>query len=147
MPPPPPPPPGPPPPPAGPPPPPIGGLKLGGVSKGGDPRNALLQSIQMGAKLKKVQTVDKSGPAIAGRVTGSSAPAKASNNTNYGGSSGASATANGGSPAAPKLGGIFGGMSAMPKLKPVGAGKGGMYPIKQTNMNIEFEYIYVISRS
>lgn len=103
----------------------MGGIKLGGSApKGGaDPRNALLQSIQMGAKLKKVQTVDKSGPAIAGRVAGStttttSSPAKT---TNYG------ASANGA--AAPKLGGIFGGMSSMPKLKPVG-GRGKYTPIK-----------------
>lgn len=65
---PPPPPPGPPAPP-GPPPPPIGGLKLGGSKGGGgDQRSALLQSIQKGTKLKKTVTVDKSGPAISGKV-------------------------------------------------------------------------------
>lgn len=38
----------------------------------GDPRNALLGQIQKGAKLKKVQTVDKSGPLIAGKAVGDS---------------------------------------------------------------------------
>lgn len=37
---------------------------------GGDTRNALLGQIQKGAKLKKVQTVDKSGPLVAGKAVG-----------------------------------------------------------------------------
>lgn len=73
----------------------------------------------MGAKLKKVQTVDKSGPLISGRVAGSNAAATSSPVKSAGSSYGGGATtANGGS--APKLAGLFGGMTAMPKLKPVG---------------------------
>jgi hypothetical protein len=39
-------------------------------SGGGDMRNALLGQIQKGAKLKKVQTVDKSAPLVAGKIAG-----------------------------------------------------------------------------
>lgn len=73
--------PGPPPPPpnmpnlVGPPPPPMMNLnivkKSGGSSSGADNRNALLSQIQKGTKLKKVQTVDKSGPIVAGRIADS----------------------------------------------------------------------------
>lgn len=42
------------------------------ASGSGDPRNALLGQIQKGAKLKKVQTVDKSGPLVAGKAVGDS---------------------------------------------------------------------------
>jgi WAS/WASL-interacting protein len=65
-----------------PPPPPPGGLpkakpvaigKLGGGNPG-DGRAALLSSIQKGAKLKKTVTVDKSGPMIAGKVSGTDTP-------------------------------------------------------------------------
>lgn len=108
-----------------PPPPPLGGLKLGvasgnskGPSGGGDTRSALLQSIQKGAKLKKTVTVDKSGPAISGKVTSSSSPANRSP-PSHGVASGASNN-NIGNGGMPKLGGIFEGMSTMPKLKPVG---------------------------
>lgn len=79
-----------------------------------DGRNALLQSIQKGAKLKKTVTVDKSAPVIQGKVAASSvsaggpvAPASAGSGDSNG--------------AGPKLGGIFGGLSSMPKLKPVGS--------------------------
>lgn len=42
---------------------------------GGDPRNALLGQIQKGTQLKKVKTVDKSSPLIAGKVAGDPTPA------------------------------------------------------------------------
>lgn len=100
-----------------------------GKSSGGDPRSALLQSIQKGAKLKKTTTVDKSGPIGAGRIADANAPNNISN-------SGGSARSNGGGGAptrppppnnssaqlngTPKLKGIFEGLSSMPKLKPVG---------------------------
>lgn len=72
--------PGPPPPPPapmGPPPPPMSGMSpmkkpLGNLGGGnpGDMRGALLGQIQKGTKLKKVTTVDKSGPLVAGKVSG-----------------------------------------------------------------------------
>lgn len=107
----------------------MGGLKLGGGGGGGDNRNALLQSIQMGAKLKKVQTVDKSGPLIAGKVSGagSGGSAATSSSVSTGGvRRPTAAVANGAGvgsvgAGAPKLGGIFEGLSSMPKLKPVGS--------------------------
>lgn len=103
-------PPPPPPGPPGPPPPPMGGLKLGGSGgSGGDTRAALLQSIQSGAKLKKVVTVDKSAPLIAGKVGGTNQTSAVKAPSNNG------SMTNGG-----KLGGIFEGMSKMPTLKPVG---------------------------
>lgn len=123
----------------------MGGLKLGvgGSGSGGpDNRNALLQSIQMGAKLKKVQTVDKSGPLIAGKVGGSSTNSAGTNSSTSSSPSGgyrrpSAAASNGGGgagfgaggPGAPKLGGIFEGLSSMPKLKPVGSR--GRWPSRQ----------------
>lgn len=102
---------------------------IGKSSGGGDTRNALLQSIQKGTKLKKTTTVDKSGPVGAGRVADANTSnnhSTARSNGGGGGSGGApsrppppnngSAQLNG----TPKLKGIFEGMSAMPKLKPVG---------------------------
>lgn len=126
-------PPPPPPGPPGPPPPPIGGLKLGASAGAGgaDPRSALLSSIQQGMKLRKTVTVDKSGPVGAGRIPN----AGASNSNNSTANSGApsrppppsSASSSAGGGAAPqhadgmpKLGGIFGELTRMPKLKPVG---------------------------
>lgn len=107
-----------------PPPPPMGGLKLaptGNGKAGGDNRNELLQSIQKGAKLKKTVTVDKSGPMLAGKVTNSTSPTSATSPvrsiTNNGSGSGVGTA---GSNGMPKLGGIFEGLSSMPKLKPVG---------------------------
>lgn len=94
----------------------------GKSSGGGDPRSALLQSIQKGTKLKKTTTIDKSGPLGAGRV----ADANNSSNvrTNSSGAPSRPPPPNNGSSAqmngTPKLKGIFEGMSAMPKLKPVG---------------------------
>lgn len=43
-------------------------------SGGGDMRNALLGQIQKGAQLKKVKTVDKSGPVGVGKIAGEPAP-------------------------------------------------------------------------
>lgn len=100
----------------------MGGISKASSSSGGDNRSALFQSIQKGAKLKKTVTNDKSGPLISGKVT--------SNNGTSGGS-GVSAPSRPPPPSSignnsnvtngmPKLGGIFEGMSTMPKLKPVG---------------------------
>lgn len=103
----------PPPPPPGPPPPPMFGGG-GSAKKGsGDTRNALLQSIQQGAKLKKTVTVDKSGPLIGGKV--STGNGQVNNNSSV-----KSPQINSQSNGQPKLAGIFGGLASMPKLKPVG---------------------------
>lgn len=111
----------------GPPPPPMGGLKLGSIastkpSAGPDTRSALLQSIQKGTKLKKTVTNDKSAPVIAGKTSNSNGTST-TNNISRSIKSNANSTGggnNGLSNDAPKLGGIFGGLSSMPKLKPVG---------------------------
>lgn len=66
--------PGPPPPPPGPPPPPMMAPPKKFTPSGGDNRNALLGQIQKGAKLRKVTTVDKSAPLIAGKVAGEPTP-------------------------------------------------------------------------
>lgn len=103
-------------------------MKLGGGAPSADGRNALLQSIQKGTKLKKTVTVDKSGPLIQGKVSGSSA---GSTGANRGPAvttpSSDSASSNG-----QKLGGIFEGLSSMPKLKPVGS-RGAQSPATTSN--------------
>lgn len=98
----------------------MGGSNKASNSGGGDTRSALLQSIQKGAKLKKTVTNDKSGPLISGKVAsnngtsgGAGAPSRPPPPSSIGNNSNVT---NG----MPKLGGIFEGMSTMPKLKPVG---------------------------
>lgn len=114
-----------------PPPPPIANLKLApsGNNKssagGADTRSALLQSIQKGAKLKKTVTVDKSGPILAGKVNNNSttAPTISRSITNNAAAGAGAATGSNAiqtNNGMPKLGGIFEGLSSMPKLKPVG---------------------------
>ncbi|XP_063708201.1 uncharacterized protein LOC134836867 isoform X2 [Culicoides brevitarsis] len=113
----------PPPPPPGPPPPPvIGNFNLGGGSNAGQARNMLLADITKGKKLKKTITVDKSAPIISGKVT--------SNNTSTShanlGSQTLNSSSNSISMNGPKLGGIFGDMATMPRLKPVGSRSAGV---------------------
>ena len=75
----------PPPPPPGPPPPPLlGALFKPSSNSGGDNRNALLSSIQKGAKLKKTVTVDKSGPLISGKTTSNDQPRRPNAGPNSG---------------------------------------------------------------
>lgn len=97
--------PGPPPPPPapmGPPPPPIGGMspmkKSGSSGAPPDMRGALLGQIQKGTKLKKVTTVDKSGPAVAGRIAGESTSASSSPMKSSRGPTTTTATSNKSSP-------------------------------------------------
>lgn len=127
-------PPPPPPGPPGPPPPPIGGLKLSpsAGAGGADPRSALLGSIQQGIKLRKTVTVDKSGPLGAGRIANANNSSSNSNNTSNPGAPSRPPLPSSASPSSagnvaqqqpdgmPKLGGIFGELTRMPKLKPVG---------------------------
>lgn len=112
----------------------MGGLKLGGGGGGGaDARSALLSSIQKGTKLRKTNTVDKSGPALAGKVCGSDAgggggggagPKRTLNNNISTSHNNNSSSSNGLGNGAPKLGGLFEGLSQMPKLKPVNGVRG-----------------------
>ncbi|XP_050454162.1 WAS/WASL-interacting protein family member 3-like isoform X2 [Cataglyphis hispanica] len=81
----------------------------------GDNRNLLLQSIRAGKTLKKTVTVDKSAPAIAGKVKGESISPSLSSNSRTNSSNAAISSSNGGPMS---LGGLFAG--GMPKLKPTG---------------------------
>ncbi|KAM0728951.1 hypothetical protein ACS0PU_004305 [Formica fusca] len=81
----------------------------------GDNRNLLLQSIRAGKTLKKTVTVDKSAPAIAGKVKGESISPSLNSNSRTNSSNAAISGSNGGPMS---LGGLFAG--GMPKLKPTG---------------------------
>lgn len=103
----------------------MSGLKLGGGGGGGaDPRSALLNSIQKGTKLRKTTTVDKSGPALSGRVCDGDAGAAPKRTLNNNNNSMSSNNNNNMGNGAPKLGGLFEGLSQMPKLKPVNGVRG-----------------------
>lgn len=100
-----------------PPPPPMGGFKLDiakppSIAGGGDPRSALLSSIQKGAKLKKVTTNDKSGVVGAGQVTGATASGSNAASSSVGGGGGPSRPPPPKqiSSDAPKLSGLFEGI-------------------------------------
>ncbi|XP_011868975.1 PREDICTED: WAS/WASL-interacting protein family member 1-like isoform X2 [Vollenhovia emeryi] len=115
-----------------PPPPPQAGASAGPPV--GDNRGLLLQSIRAGKTLKKTVTVDKSTPAVAGRVKGDSTSSSLSNSgsrtnswsamsssssssgSNNSSSSGSNTNSSNGGPMS--LGGLFAG--GMPKLKPTG---------------------------
>ncbi|XP_024870300.1 WAS/WASL-interacting protein family member 3-like isoform X1 [Temnothorax curvispinosus] len=118
-----------------PPPPPPPQAGAAGASAGppvGDNRGMLLQSIRAGKTLKKTVTVDKSVPAVAGRVKGESMNSLLSNSSsrtnssssgmssgNSNSSSGTTTTTTASSNGGPmSLGGLFAG--GMPKLKPTG---------------------------
>lgn len=102
-----------------------GNLNLGGgAANGGQARNMLLADITKGKKLKKTVTVDKSAPLISGKVANSSSNASHA----HSGSKTLSRHSNNSSNVSmngPKLGGIFGDMATMPRLKPVGSRTGG----------------------
>ncbi|XP_048507969.1 WAS/WASL-interacting protein family member 1-like isoform X2 [Athalia rosae] len=99
----------------GPPPPPPPMMGLPSNNSGGDQgRNMLLDSIRAGKTLKKTVTVDKSGPAIAGRVKGETSRTNSNNNSSSNGSS----VNNNINTGKAVLGGLFAG--GMPKLKPTG---------------------------
>ncbi|XP_076652194.1 uncharacterized protein LOC143358726 [Halictus rubicundus] len=100
-----------------PPPPPPPAFNASSSGSGDQDRSMLLQSIRAGKTLKKTVTVDKSGPAISGKVKSESRNLnnRETNNSNtiIGSSIGNS---NNGGPTG--LGGLF--SSGMPKLKPTG---------------------------
>ncbi|XP_078041361.1 uncharacterized protein LOC144472287 isoform X2 [Augochlora pura] len=100
-----------------PPPPPPPALVASSSSPGDQDRNLLLQSIRAGKALKKTVTVDKSGPAISGKVKNEprNLNNREANNSNT--ISGSISNSNNGGPTG--LGGLF--SSGMPKLKPIGA--------------------------
>ncbi|CAK9817828.1 hypothetical protein ANTPLA_LOCUS9504 [Anthophora plagiata] len=103
--------------PAPPPPPPIV-FNASSSGAGEQDRSLLLQSIRAGKTLKKTVTVDKSTPAVSGRVRGEPGNSSSSNtreNSSNVASSGINVTSNGGPIG---LGGLF--SSGMPKLKPTG---------------------------
>ncbi|XP_011061078.1 PREDICTED: WAS/WASL-interacting protein family member 3-like [Acromyrmex echinatior] len=100
-----------------PPPPPQAGASAGPPM--GDNRGLLLQSIRAGKTLKKTVTVDKSAPAIAGRIKGESSSSSLSNNSRTNSSNAISSSSSNSSNGGPmSLGGLFAG--GMPKLKPTG---------------------------
>ncbi|XP_067217317.1 WAS/WASL-interacting protein family member 1 isoform X2 [Linepithema humile] len=81
----------------------------------GDQRGLLLQSIRTGKTLKKTVTVDKSAPAVAGKVKGEATSPSLNSNSRNNNSNTVSNSNNGGPMS---LGGLFAG--GMPKLKPTG---------------------------
>lgn len=78
----------------------------------------LLQSIRAGKALKKTVTVDKSAPAVSGKVKGEPANSSLSSNRENNGSNTGSSSVNTNNGAPMGLGGLF--VSGMPKLKPIG---------------------------
>ncbi|XP_029178834.1 WAS/WASL-interacting protein family member 3-like isoform X2 [Nylanderia fulva] len=96
-----------------------------------DNRNLLLQSIRAGKTLKKTVTVDKSAPAIAGKIKGESkSPSLSSNNRTNTSNAAVSSSSNGGPM---PLGGLFAG--GMPKLKPTGL-RGNMTEKEGQSVNV-----------
>lgn len=96
----------------------------------GDNRNLLLQSIRAGKTLRKTVTVDKSAPAIAGKVKGESTSPLLNNNSRTNSSNAAINSNGNGGPMS--LGGLFAG--GMPKLKPTGL-RGNMTEKEGQNVN------------
>ncbi|XP_076757719.1 uncharacterized protein LOC143427447 isoform X2 [Xylocopa sonorina] len=96
-----------------PPPPPVFNASSSGVAE--QDRSLLLQSIRAGKTLKKTVTVDKSAPAVSGKVRGESGNSSSSNTreNNFNAVS-SGINSNNGGPIG--LGGLF--SSGMPKLKP-----------------------------
>ncbi|CAL7942620.1 unnamed protein product [Xylocopa violacea] len=96
-----------------PPPPPVFNTSSSGVAE--QDRSLLLQSIRAGKTLKKTVTIDKSAPAVSGKVRGESGNSSSSNTreNNFNAVNSGINTNNGGPIG---LGGLF--SSGMPKLKP-----------------------------
>ncbi|XP_015182169.1 PREDICTED: WAS/WASL-interacting protein family member 1-like [Polistes dominula] len=81
-------------------------------------RSLLLQSIREGKALRKTVTVDKSAPAISGKVKGDSTSTTSGSSGNNGPNAFNSSIANNNNSGPIGLGGLF--SSGMPKLKPTG---------------------------
>ncbi|XP_012058036.1 PREDICTED: WAS/WASL-interacting protein family member 3-like [Atta cephalotes] len=114
-----------------PPPPPQAGASAGPLM--GDNRGLLLQSIRAGKTLKKTVTVDKSAPAISGRIKGESSSSSLSNNNSRTNSSNVISSSSSNSNGGPmSLGGLFAG--GMPKLKPTGL-RGHITEKERQNVN------------
>ncbi|KAK9301778.1 hypothetical protein QLX08_005979 [Tetragonisca angustula] len=98
-----------------PPPPPVFNASGPGIAD--QDRNLLLQSIRAGKTLKKTVTVDKSAPAVSGRVRGEPGNSSLHSKENSSNVANSGVNASNGGPIG--LGGLF--STGMPKLKPIGS--------------------------